>query len=363
MTISRLLVATLLGLGANLAQAQTAYVITRIDPPPGLGTPSVATAISPGGVVAAYGSTPQGLSPFTFSAGVAQTYAPLPGYTHVTPSAINDQGQIAGTATLFSGPRTAYLYSGGVYTDLRTLTGGADSVASGMNASGAVVGTVSGTLGARDWAFLYQGGVLTNLGTLPGYGGSQASGINAAGHIAGNSYDILTGYAQGFIRSGGTLQSIGRLAGAPGARATGINDADHVVGVSGTAAFFYSNGVMQDLGALPGDVSATAWGVNNHDVVIGSSLTPANTYRGFVYQNGVMTDLTSLLQNGEGWTLSLPSDINDAGQIVGYGLYNGVSRGFLLTPVPEPAVWLALLAGLPLIAARGVAARRCAARR
>jgi len=36
------------------------------------------------------------------------------------------------------------------------------------------------------------------------------------------------------------------------------------------------------------------------------------------------------------WTFSSSEGINDAGQIIGYGRKNGVTRAFLLTPVPEP---------------------------
>lgn len=348
------LVAACLAAGSTLGHAQTQYLITRIDPPPGLGPSSVATAISPGGVVAGYSPTGTSMRPFIYSGGAAQAFGLLQGYTDTTLSAINDQGQIAGTASLFSGPRTAFVYANGAYTDLRTLTGGAGSVAADINAAGAVVGSVDGVMGPG-WAYLYENGVLTNLGTLPGYGGSEATAINAAGHVAGNSYEPSFGFGQAFIRIGGTLQSIGRLAGAQGSLAYDLNDSDHVVGTSGNSAFLYANGTMIDLGALPGDVSATAWSVNNSDVVIGNSLTATNSYRGFVYRDGVMSDLTSLVQNGEGWVLTAPAEINDAGQIVGYGLYHGEGRGFLLTPVssvPGPATWLLLLAGLPLVVGR-----------
>jgi hypothetical protein len=52
--------------------------------------------------------------------------------------------------------------------------------------------------------------------------------------------------------------------------------------------------------------------------------------------------MTPLISSGDGWVLTNASDVNDRGQIVGQGLYQGQLRGFLLTPVPEPAGALAI---------------------
>ena len=62
----------------------------------------------------------------------------------------------------------------------------------------------------------------------------------------------------------------------------------------------------------------------------------------FLYNNGTMTDLNSLIPSG--WILEVANAINDNGQIVGQGINSqGQSDAFLLTPVPEPGT-LALLA-------------------
>jgi probable HAF family extracellular repeat protein len=51
-----------------------------------------------------------------------------------------------------------------------------------------------------------------------------------------------------------------------------------------------------------------------------------------------MQDLNNLLDaSGNGWALKQADGINDRGQIVGYGVHNGVTHGFLLTPTPEPS--------------------------
>jgi len=55
--------------------------------------------------------------------------------------------------------------------------------------------------------------------------------------------------------------------------------------------------------------------------------------------------LADLIEPGTGWQLDYAFAINDAGDIVGYGLFNGQVRGFLMTAVPEPATWLLMIAG------------------
>ena len=48
---------------------------------------------------------------------------------------------------------------------------------------------------------------------------------------------------------------------------------------------------------------------------------------------GARRDLNTLISKDSGWLLSEATSINDAGQIVGYGLKLGELHGFLLTPL------------------------------
>jgi len=62
-------------------------------------------------------------------------------------------------------------------------------------------------------------------------------------------------------------------------------------------------------------------------------------------------DLNDLVDpvSAAGWHLDIALGINDAGQIVGYGLLDGNLRGFLLSallPVPEPSTWALMFLGL-----------------
>src|SRR5258707_632184 len=103
--------------------------------------------------------------------------------------AINDSGQVTGTAVL-GGGSYAFLYSNGVTTNLGTLGGVfVDSTAHGINAAGQVTGDSysaysPGTLEA-DHAFLYSNGVMADLGTLTGQSTSVGYAINDSGIVTG----------------------------------------------------------------------------------------------------------------------------------------------------------------------------------
>jgi probable HAF family extracellular repeat protein len=233
--------------------------------------------------------------------------------------------------------------------DLGTL-GGRDSNATGINRAGQVVGYAEfnpASLTSR--AFLYSNGVMRDLGTLGG-SVSIANGINDAGQIVGRSTIRGDTADHAFLYSNGFLQDLGTLGGNSSV-ATAINNLGQVVGYSDTAtethAFLYSDGMMRDLGTL-GGISSQALALNNSGEVVGFSTTATGTQRAFLYSTGVMIDLNSLLPPDSGWQLLGATGINDSGQIVGNGVINGQTHGFLLTPqapatVPEPSA-LALLA-------------------
>ena len=94
-----------------------------------------------------------------------------------------------------------------------------------------------------------------------------------------------------------------------------------------------------------------AYGINAAGQVVGWSYTSGGAYDAFLYSSGSMVDLNSLIAPSSGWTLLQANAVNDNGQIVGYGTYEGETEAFLLTPTPAPPTALLLVPGLAGLAA------------
>jgi len=253
---------------------------------------------------------------------------------------INASGQFAGYANTFGYSEShAFLYSNGVMNDLGTL-GGDISVAYGINSSGQVVGFSKVSGSNYNHAFLYSGGVMHDLNPL-GAIEMIARGINDAGDIVGYG-DIGSGN-RAFIYSAGSFHYLGTLNGGS-TYPTAINAFGQVVGsasaAQGERAFLYSGGVMTDLGSLYGYTTNVALGINAAGHVVGTSESSNRDRRvGFLYQDGGMLDLNTLLDNsGYGWTIVEAGAINDSGWIAATVYQsNGPSHAILLKPVPEPS--------------------------
>jgi probable HAF family extracellular repeat protein len=235
--------------------------------------------------------------------------------------------------------------------DLGVLPGQDYSGATAINSSDEIVG-YSGTVAGGNRAFVYVNGTMLSLGTLGG-SNSEAFGINGSGQIVGDS-STSTGDFHAFLYSNGIMTDLGVLPGTTSSVALGINSQGDVVGRSdfgGTysRAFFYSNGTMVNLGSLYGGPNSysDARAVNSSGQVVGTSFSNTGPQHAFLYNPGPpggpytgLYDLNSLLLNDENWDLYQALAINDGGQIVGSGSYNGSTHAFLLTPtnIPGPSV-------------------------
>jgi probable HAF family extracellular repeat protein len=99
-------------------------------------------------------------------------------------------------------------------------------------------------------------------------------------------------------------------------------------------AFLWARGTgMQDLGTVSGDVNSLAIGINDAGDVIGASLDASFNPRAFLRQNGVMTDLNTLIPANSALHLLLACSINSSGQIVGLAVTgSGELHGYVATP-------------------------------
>jgi probable HAF family extracellular repeat protein len=89
---------------------------------------------------------------------------------------------------------------------------------------------------------------------------------------------------------------------------------------------------MKDLGNR-GASPTVPLGINNattaHPVQVVGGGVPSSGGGAWLWQNGVMTDLNTLLPANSGWVLSEADGINDSQQIVGQGIINGQNHAYV----------------------------------
>ena len=299
---------------------------------------------------------------FHFLNGMKENLGSLIGGKESCAYAINNLGQVVGDSTFNdSGIRHATLYVKGEATDLGTLKNGDYSMARGINDSGAIVGYAGPELISNfTQAFLFEEQIgMQDLGSLGGdY--SQALAISNSRFITGNS-QLVTGSnvrhaflwdsTSGMVDLGTLANSLTGIPSNESSYGTFVNNAGHVVGYSEldettkrVHAFLYDGTKMRDLGSLGPKASESdqsiALGVNSKDVVVGTSFqnhTGGELVQvAFIYRDGVMTNLNSLVEfpNDAPYRLRSATAINDAGQIAAQAVNEktGELRGFLLTP-------------------------------
>lgn len=114
----------------------------------------------------------------------------------------------------------------------------------------------------------------------------------------------------------------------------------------------YDTGLVRDLGTLNSGLTSDARDINEKNQVVGTSLTwpylsslsDPDKYHAFIWEDDLMVDLNALIPQDSGWTLNIAYAINNKGDIVGTGWFDGQLHGFLLVseipdvgedPIPE----------------------------
>ncbi len=262
---------------------------------------------------------------------------------------INDAGTIVGESG--NGPSFGFRADDGELTQLPGLNSDGTGVANDINNAEQIVGASTNTEG-KVRAYLIEGDAIQDLGTLEGseLSTGRAFGINAKGQIVGVSgrstdFSLPSQATLWERRRGGgfTLSNLGSLGdGNLFSEAAAISDREIVVGRSEVPesrfrerAFRWKNGRITDLGDL-GFNNSRATDVNNAGQIVGYASTflgfPLSGDAAFLWEFGVPTDLNKLIPAESGWELLDAEGINDGADIVGFGLLNGEKRAFLLVP-------------------------------
>jgi len=248
-----------------------------------------------------------------------------------------------------------------VMTPLPTL-GGTHGFATGTNNLGQTAGWAENTVHdptcESPQVFQFRAVVwgpgtrMRQLRPLSGDTVTAATALNDFGRVVGIS-GICDQAAGRFSAThmvvwdhGGPPRNIGGFGGVAWNTPMAVNEQGAVVGFAGQPgddpdnpqlhAFLWTrqHGI-QDLGALPGDVYSEAHGISERRQVVGISCDAAGSCRAFLWQNGVMTDLNTLVAPGYTDVLTTAQDINDLGEITGraFDPDSGERPAFLATPI------------------------------
>lgn len=276
---------------------------------------------------------------------------------------LNDSGQVVGFAENDE-DRHYFVWSSG--TGMTEFFVGDIDEVQGLNNSGAIVGR------AANNGFVFSGGSTTALVNPYSNGnGSTAYAINSSGQVAGVVFDENFSGSAVRWESNGDVTVIADLG---LVFVADINDSGHVVGGSydevteAFVAYYWDGTSMISIGSLnPGDETG-ALAINGLGDVVGYN--EGFNDQAILYTSNTLYDLNELaadflvdMEDGiAGFVrLDYANDINDAGQIVGTGLYydgfDVFETGFFLdntSAIPEPASAAALtgLGALSLAATR-----------
>lgn len=279
--------------------------------------------------------------------------------------AINEQGHATGVTKINAIDSRAFYWNGSMLVLGTNPNGGGSSFGFNINNNNQIVGT------ANSQAFRW-----TEAGGLvlidPDHFGS-ANGLNQ-GNLASGSRDNVGAGTSTVVRwtplnipqliqpgtnaQGLALNDAGQTVGiTPGGgffnpdpngpllsipldNPTDINNSQRIVGsVTGVASIFdFNSNTLTTIGRLnPNDPFSMALGVNNFGTVVGTSGN-----RGFLFDSTLgLQDVTSLLGDDYlGWTILSLEDINDRGQMIGVGRFNGADHAVILNTiaVPEPNI-------------------------
>jgi len=352
------------------------------------GTTSGANAINDLGWAMGFAATPANTTEATaWIEGKMIKLGILPGGTNSSvpwESVKNNQGLIVGisdTSTVqprgevFSCAAASFIpYSGttclgflwqppGFMTALPTL-GGDNGFATGINNQGRVIGwaetsyedpTCVSPQVLQFLPFVYDVKTekITALQVYPGDSDGTANALNDKGQMAGISgiCSIAVGGASAIHAvfwqdQNSTPIDMGNLGGMAWNTPASMNSKGEVVGFGNPSgdqnapfnamAFYWSRSTgMRPLGTLPLFANSIAYAINNHGLIVGQALNgPSPFTHAFIYQDGIMTDLNSLMIGHNSLTLEYANDVDDEGVIVGgaYDAKTNVTSAFVAIP-------------------------------
>lgn len=299
------------------------------------------------------------------AAGYTLTNLTPAGATYSDAWDVNNLGQVVGTfsSAAFTYSR-GYVWSNGAFTTLTGPTGTLNLNALGVSDGGAVVGSYNDSTTVDDTGavvlgnasgFVFENGAYTTV-NAPGALATNLRGISPDGRYVTGYAQMTPSVWQGFVLDRTT--SVWTVIGSSSANSLtivqGVNSLGQVVGDERAAgpggtlsrtSFIYdiTTGIRTDQN-LPGATRTSYRDINDAGQIAG--FAQFGTLQGFVGTPASFQTFSYGPQND-----TILEGINNSGWLVGRYLLDadGTSQAMLLTPVPEPSVWLLSLAGLGVV--------------
>jgi probable HAF family extracellular repeat protein len=226
-----------------------------------------------------------------------QTLSFPPPATNGGAVALNDSGAILGGFTdsqshihgflLFQGNLATFMFPGSINT-----------MASGMSATGTIVGEYTVAADQNTHLFMVQSGSFHEI-KLPGFPNPfTAKAVNSSGDVVGQVPSSAAAFGIGYLLHNGKLTQLS-FPGAAGATVpTGINDQGVIVGnyllssEDRSHGFMWINGVFSNVNPPDGDGFVSVAGISNAGAIVGTYLSTADDQtHGFAFKNGTYTKI------------------------------------------------------------------------
>jgi probable HAF family extracellular repeat protein len=260
------------------------------------------------------------------------------------------------------------VWNHGMLRALPTL-GGTNAAAFQSNSAGEIVGVAEDGVADASCippqqthfqAVIWKRGKIYELPPLPGDEVGAALRINDRGQAVGTSGPCSATSYGGFVNGPhavlwdhGKPIDLGTVGDGSIDVAADVNNRGTVIGSASFAdgsqhPFLWTRkGGMRDLGLMssdPTDFINTAFEINDSGQIVGGSCdVTMQICRGYIWQNGMMTDINELLPDDSPLYVLLAMAINDEGQIAGLAVDTGTgeAHAFLATPSGRSAGHLA----------------------
>jgi probable HAF family extracellular repeat protein len=232
----------------------------------------------------------------------------------ISPAAVNDVGQVAGTARLSDGSERAFLWEKSTLVNLGTFPGYPSSQAFSINNSGQVVGTCPtggiyppvgpGPAGGKyptSHAFIWKDGIMEHLGTANISDSHTPNCINDSGIVVGGTQTVWHPEA-GQIWYSAVQWGNGNLYTFPGGEGSSLGSGTHAIAVNSAGLVVGSGGRGSD---------------------------PNGLFHAYLWEGGTLTDMNTLVPEGSPWFLREAVGVNTRRQIIGNGAATGLSGAFI----------------------------------